>query len=214
MSKLPIIIVGAGGHAAVVADALLASGETVLGFTDSDPVKHGGTLCGLPVLGADDDVLRGRDVDHLLLANGIGGVRTDGVRRKVQRRLEALGWRFASVRHPRSVVSAHATLAPGTQVLAGAIVQAGAGLGEGCIANTAAVIEHDTLLGEFVHVAPGAVVCGEVRIGEHSHVGAGAIVRQSLSLGPRTLVAAGAVVVSDFQGDGTLIGLPARSTGH
>ena len=31
---LPVIIIGAGGHAAVVADALLASGHEVLGCTE------------------------------------------------------------------------------------------------------------------------------------------------------------------------------------
>ena len=71
--KLPVIIVGAGGHAVVVADALLAAGERVLGFTDADPDKHGRAICGLPVLG-DDSVLNTHSPATLRLANGIGGV--------------------------------------------------------------------------------------------------------------------------------------------
>jgi acetyltransferase-like isoleucine patch superfamily enzyme len=95
-------------------------------------------------------------------------------------------------------------------MLAGCIVQAGARLGVGSIINTAAVVEHDSTLEEYVHVAPRAVLCGNTHVGCNSHIGAGAIVRQGLILGSNTLVGAGAVVVKDFEGQGTLIGVPAR----
>jgi len=39
--SLPVIIVGSGGHAAVVADALLAADVRVLGFVDTDPARIG-----------------------------------------------------------------------------------------------------------------------------------------------------------------------------
>jgi sugar O-acyltransferase (sialic acid O-acetyltransferase NeuD family) len=213
VNSLPLIILGAGGHAAVVADALLASGRQVLGFTEADSAKHGRLLCNLPVLGGDE-VLSGYAPAAVALANGIGGVRTDATRSAVQARLQSRGWRFASVRHPSCIVSAFAQIGEGSQLLAGCVVQAGARIGAGAIVNTAAVIEHDTVLEEFVHVAPGALLCGGVTVGACSHVGAGAIVRQGLHLGPRTMVAAGAVVIADFQGEGTLLGLPARSIGQ
>ena len=92
--KLPYIVIGSGGHAAVVADALLASGETLLGFTDADPARHGGTLCGRPVLGDDASVLAAHEPAGVLLANGIGGVRDTALRQRVQWRLQAQGWVF------------------------------------------------------------------------------------------------------------------------
>jgi sugar O-acyltransferase (sialic acid O-acetyltransferase NeuD family) len=208
--SLPILIIGAGGHAAVVADALLVAGEPVLGYTDPETAKHGSMVCGLPVLG-DDAVLKSHAPSSLRLANGIGGVRAEGARRAVQQRLEAEGWQFVQVRHPSCVVSPFASVDAGAQLLANCVVQAGARVGAGCIVNTAAVIEHDVVLGEFVHVAPGAVVCGNVHIGTGSHVGAGAVVRQGVRLGEHTLVGAGAVVVNDFAGGATLVGVPASS---
>lgn len=207
---LPVIVIGAGGHAAVVADALLAASETVLGFTDADPRRHGQQLCGLPVLGDDATVLAAHTPTTARLANGIGGVRGTELRQRVQQRLQEQGWQFTGVRHPSAIVSRFARLGDGVQLLAASVVQAGAELGAGCIVNTAAVVEHDCRLGEQVHVAPRALLCGDVEIGARCHIGAGAVVRQGLRLGEDTVVGAGAVVLKDFAGAGTLVGVPAR----
>lgn len=208
--SLPVIIIGSGGHATVVADALLAAGADVIGYTDADVNRHSAMLCGLRVLG-DDSVLATHTPARTRLANGIGGIEVDGLRRSVQHRLEAEGWEFVTVRHPSAVVSPFAHIGASVQLLAASVVQAGARIAKGCIVNTAAVIEHDVELGEFVHVAPGAVVCGSVSAGAGSHVGAGAVIRQNVRLGQQTLVGAGAIVVHDFPGGGTLVGIPARS---
>lgn len=207
--SLPLLIIGAGGHAAVVADALLTCGERVLGFTDADVGRWGTRLCGLPILG-DDQILQTHLPHEVLLANGIGGVRGGGPRQRVQQGLEARGWHFASVRHPTAIVSARASIGVGAQMLAGCVVQVGAHIGKGCIVNTATVIEHDCKLGDYVHTAPGAIICGDVTIGARSHVGAGAVVCQGLGLGEDTVVGAGAVVVRNFAGGGLLVGVPAR----
>ncbi|MEO5844588.1 MAG: acetyltransferase [Caldimonas sp.] len=204
-----VVIVGSGGHAAVVADALLASDVRVAGFVDIDPARLGAVVCGLAVLG-DESVLAAHDRTATRLANGIGGTRCDGLRRSVQTRLEAAGWQFVAVRHPSAIVSPFARIGAGAQLLAASVVQAGARIGAGAIVNTAAVVEHDAEVGEFVHVAPRALLCGGVVAAAGSHVGAGAVVRQYVRLGERTMVGAGAVVVADSPGDQTLLGVPAR----
>jgi sugar O-acyltransferase (sialic acid O-acetyltransferase NeuD family) len=211
--KLPIIIIGAGGHAGVVADALLAADEQVLGFTDADPSLHGRMRCGLPVLG-DDRALGAHTPRTLALANGIGGVgerRAGSMRRDLQLRLSERGWQFVGVRHPSAIVSRFARIGPDVQLLAASVVQAGADIGPGCIVNTAAVVEHDVSLGAWVHLAPRALVCGDATIGSCSHIGAGAVVRQGLRLGEGTLVGAGAVVVKNFADGCMLVGVPAQA---
>lgn len=206
----PVVVIGAGGHAAVVADALTVAGIEVIGFTDLDTARHGSEYCGLPVRGDDEGVLSGFGPDDILLANGIGGVGSTVLRQKVQMRLEQRGWQFATVRHPSAIVSPRARISGGVQLLAGSIVQVGAEIGSGTIVNTGAVVEHDCAVGSFVHVAPRALLCGNVKVGSGSHVGAGAVVKQGVSLGPNTLIGAGAVAVKDFAGDGVLVGTPAR----
>jgi sugar O-acyltransferase (sialic acid O-acetyltransferase NeuD family) len=209
--SLPVIVIGAGGHASVVADALLTAGYAVLGFTDAAAGRQGSLVCGLPVLG-DDSVLARYRCDEVLLANGIGSLGGEPVplRQRLQQGLEASGWRFCHVIHPAAVVSRFAHLDEGVQVMAGCVVQAGAVLGKGVIVNTAAVVEHDVALGPWSHVAPRAVVCGDTRVGAASHIGAGATVLQGIDLGPVTLVGAGAVVVRNFSGNGALVGVPAH----
>lgn len=212
MIHKPIIVVGAGGHGVAVADALLEAGADVLGFTDADAGKHGTQCLGLPVLGSDNVLAqyKARDVD---LANGLGFVSGSGrtsVRRRAQRRLDAEGWIFVAVVDPRAIISRHAVLGVGCQVLAGAVIQANAFVGAGTIVNTAAVVEHDCVVGNWCHLATRATLCGAARISDGCLVGAGAVLRQSVVLGEDTVVGAGAVVLCNSQGRQTLCGVPAR----
>ena len=217
MKQPPVIIVGAGGHACVVADALLACGRQVLGFLDAGAGGEPAVLMGLRVLG-NDEALREQNPEAIELANGIGGAGDPALavqgslRRRVQERLEAQGFRFTSVRHPASVVSPHASLSEGSQVLAGAVVQPAALIGRGAIVNTRAVVEHHCQVGDFAHIAPGAVLCGDVVVGQDSHVGAGATVRNGLHLGARIVVGMGAVVTRPVDA-GVVVGVPARAMG-
>lgn len=208
-----LLVIGAGGHSVSVTDALLVSGERVVGIVDANPASEGSTICGVSVIGNDAALAR-FDASQTYLANGIGGVgepATQDLRRLVQERLEKLGWSFISVRHPSAIVSPRAEVGEGTHILAGAIVQPGARLGKGVIVNTGAIVEHNAQIGAWSHVAPGAVLCGDVRLGPQCHVGAAAVVRQGVSVGASTTIGAGAVVVKDFLGNGTLVGIPARS---
>lgn len=201
----PEIIVGAGGHGRVVADALRLEGRVVAGFVDPDPDP---TSAGLPVLG-DDEVLR--QWPDCGLVNGIGGPVGSELRRRVQTRLEAEGRRFFGVRHPSAIVAATARLDPTVQLLARAVVQPGAILEAGVVVNTGAIIEHDCVVGAFAHCAPGSILCGGVRVGAGCHIGAGAVIREGVRLGDRVVIGAGAVVVRDCLDAGALLlGVPAR----
>ncbi|MBV8047221.1 MAG: acetyltransferase [Paludibacterium sp.] len=214
--SLPIIVVGAGGHAAVVVDALLEAGAKVLGFTDPDLHLHGTQRIGLPVLGSDDEVLGQFAPDRVSLANGLGFVNGSGqrsLRAVVQLRLEARGWQFVSVIHPLAHVSSRAKLGASCQILAGAHVQAGASVGTGTIVNTGAIVEHDSIVGHWCHLATRSTLCGHCRVGDGSLVGAGAVLRQGVAIGKNTVVGAGAVLVRDSAGEETLCGVPARPLG-
>lgn len=203
----PVIIVGAGGHGRVLADALRLSGVTVLGFVDA---TGAGEAAGLPILGDDAALDVGGGYD---LVNGVGWTGTEagrGVRRSIQLRLEGRGFRFVGARHPSAVVAGDAVVAEDAQLMAGCIIQPEAVLNRGVIVNTGAIIEHGVRLGDFTHCASGAILCGDVRIGADAHVGAGAVVRQGVTLEDGVVVGAGAVVISAGEGAGALVGVPAR----
>ncbi|MFW5837491.1 MAG: acetyltransferase [Desulfovibrionaceae bacterium] len=208
MSK-PHIVIGAGGHAKVLVDAMLLAGMEVLGLLDRDPGQAPKDVLGVPVLG-DESLLQDHPPEDVDLVNAVGSVKTMNARREVFERLCGQGYEFAVIRHPGAVVSPHAKLLEGAQVLAGAVVGPGATIGENAIVNTGAVVDHDCDVGAHCHIAPGATLSGGVVVGEESHVGVGASVIQGVRLGRSCLAAAGAVVVRDALDGVTLMGVPAR----
>lgn len=203
MSALPVILIGAGGHALVLLDALVESGRQVLGLVDNEASLHGTTLLGFRVLGGDD-ILRSHDRASVELVNAIGSasVRRLERRRRVYETFVAQGRAFASVVHPSAVVSRHAVLARGAQVMAGAVVQANASIGENSIVNTRASIDHGCRIGAHVHVAPGVTLSGDVTIGDETHVGVGVTVIQGVRVGARCMVNAGAMVKDNIADGG------------
>jgi sugar O-acyltransferase (sialic acid O-acetyltransferase NeuD family) len=202
-----VVILGAGGHGAVVAECVRAANQLEpLGFLDDDAALHGKQVLGLPVLGAIGalDALPA-EAEGVLLAVGnnrsrvalLGTARARGVDRPV-------------VVHPRAWVSPSAQLAAGTVVVGGAVINARALVGPACIINTCASVDHDCVLGEGVHVAPGARLAGGVRVGARSFIGMGAMVIEGVSIGEGCLVAAGAVVLRNTLPGERVAGVPAR----
>ena len=96
-----ILILGAGGHAQVVADAVLANARhnhslTLAGFLDDNPALHGQTLLGMPIWGRIDDLA---GLAHEAVVIGIG----DNVTRaNLFTRLQTHGEKFVVVVHPRA----------------------------------------------------------------------------------------------------------------
>jgi sugar O-acyltransferase (sialic acid O-acetyltransferase NeuD family) len=205
----PVLVLGAGGHAKVLVDALLACGTQVLGLTDADAARHGSLVLGLPVVGNDEAVLKHPAAD-ILLVNGIGGVRGEALRREVFERFLRSGYGFATVVHPSAVLARAVGLGEGAQVMAGVIVQAGATIGRNAIINTRASVDHDCIVGDHVHIAPGVTLSGAVTVGDGAHVGTGASVIHSIRIGAGSVVAAGAVVIRDVPDGARVAGIPAK----
>lgn len=208
MSVRPVLLMGAGGHASVVAAALLASGRTIAGCIAPVPPKPG-QLSGIPYLGSDD-VLTSINPSETDIAIAVGSTRASRLRGEIYDKMAALGFRFATVIHPSAVVDSTARIGQGAQVMAGAIVQVNAVIGENAIINSGAVIEHDCILERHVHAASGAILAGQVTVGEGSHIGAGAVVLQGRTLGRHVTVGAGACVISDIGEGATAVGIPAK----
>lgn len=192
----PVIIIGCGGHARSIADAVYAMGGVrILGCVDPGLDPGVPFYQDLRVLGSEEIVGR-HGSDEICLVNGVGSVERPTRRRDIFRRFSA--YRFLTVFHPFSRWSPTAKCGQGVQVLAGAIINSGASLGDNVICNTGSIIEHDCCIQDHVHVAPGAILGGEVVVGECSHIGAGAVVRQGIRVGREVLVGAGSVVVRDI----------------
>jgi sugar O-acyltransferase (sialic acid O-acetyltransferase NeuD family) len=208
-----IVLLGAGGHAKVVIDAVrtgmrvgLAS-DTVVACLDDDTSKHGTEVLGVPIVGPLSSAGR-VDADGVFVAIGSAGDARH--RARVFDAAMASGLDLATVMHPAAMVSVEAEVAAGSAVLAGAVVQAGAHIGLNAIVNTGAIVEHDTRIGAHTHVSPRAVVLGNADVGEACHIGAGAVVLQGVRIGDGAVVGAGSVVRGDVPPRSVVVGLPGR----
>lgn len=205
----PLIILGAGGHAKVLIDALRLRSVEVLGIADTDPDKKGQLLLGVPVLGGDEQIMK-YPAEKIQLVNGIGSVRVTQLRRKLFEHFKISGYQFASIVHPSAIIAGDVVLSEGAQIMAGAVIQAGCHVGINTVINTGSVVDHDCHIGDHAHIAPGATLSGGVVVGENSHVGTGATVIQGIRIGRNSLVAAGAVVIRDVKDGTRVIGVPAK----
>jgi UDP-perosamine 4-acetyltransferase len=205
----PVILLGAGGHAAVLLEALRLCGREVLGLLTPDAAVWGGSVLGAPVLGGDER-LRGLNPAEVEVAIALGATRDTLARRRVAVMARALGFQAARIVHPAAVVSPSARLGEGAQVLAGAVAQARCLVGDHCVLNTRAVAEHDCRLDAICHLGPGAVLCGGVHVGEGAHVGCGAVVIQGVRIGAGTTIGAGSLVLRDVPAGVMAYGSPAR----
>ena len=206
--KLPVIIIGGGGHAKVVADVLKLQEFEFLGFTEMDPEK---TLnfAALPFLG-DDRVISRYLPKTILLGNGVGSGGSTVLRREIYERFSAQGYRFACCIHPSAIVASHVETGEGIQLMAGCVVQPGCSLGHNVIINSGAVVDHDCHIGDHAHIAPGVTLSGSVRVGCGAHIGIGATVIQGISIGNNSLVGAGSIVIRDVADNSKVVGNPAR----
>jgi len=192
MSK-PVIILGGGGHARVVIDALRRAGHTIAGVVDPKPDVAETLPEDIEWLGVDLSNARASEV---VVAIGVGSIDVGekNPRPAVFAEAKAGGFEILSFRHPSAIVAEDVELGEGTQVMAGAILQPGVHTGINCIVNTGASLDHDCWIGDHVHIAPGVVLSGTVAVGDGCHLGTGAIVIQNIRIGAEAMIAAGAVV--------------------
>jgi UDP-perosamine 4-acetyltransferase len=192
----PIVILGGGGHACVVIDALRCAGHTIAGVIDPKAEVAETLPEDIAWLGKDLSTARPGEVQ---VAIGVGSIDVGdkNLRPKVFGEAKAGGFEILSVRHPSAIVADDVELGEGSQIMAGAILQPGVRLGVNCIVNTGASLDHDCWIGDHVHIAPRAVLSGAVVVGDGSHLGTGAIVIQCIRIGSEAMIAAGAIVTRD-----------------
>lgn len=206
----PVIVIGGGGHARVVMDALRLKGISMLGICDPALPQGSAGPFGIAVLG-DDEAVAAYAPAQADLVNGVGSIESTQARRRVFETFSRRGYRFAAVVHPSAIVAGDVTLDEGAQIMAGAIIQSGTAVGRDAIVNTGARIDHDCRIGDHVHIAPGATLSGSVSVGVGTHIGVAAAVIQSIRIGRNCLIGAGTVVTRDVA-DETRLVTPASRT--
>ena len=177
---MKLLLVGAGGHASVVADVVRRTEHSLVAYID--PGERPAWLDDVPRFAETDaQALQRGDLTQLMdsFVMGIGGVTPDAlaVRLKLFCRYAGKFTRTSpGLVHPRAFAANPSDIGPGAVVMPGAIVNANASVGRAVIVNSGAIVEHDAVVEEGAHVAPGAVVLGAAVVGACAMIGAGAVI--------------------------------------
>jgi sugar O-acyltransferase (sialic acid O-acetyltransferase NeuD family) len=189
-------IFGSSGHASVLIDAMLLTGEfKIVGFLDDTEVA-GTVKKGYAIFGGFkdySDISKRENCINVVLAIG-----DNWWRRKIYNELKQFGFHFPIIKHPSAVIASTSKLGDGSVVLANAHVGPGAHVGNVCILNSGSSVDHDCRLSDYCSLGPGVFMGGLVEIGECSHIGVGASISDRKKIGKHTVVGTGSVVVHDI----------------
>lgn len=197
IDEKPIIFLGAGGHASVLAEILNLRDRTILGIIapTSSQLKN---YLNIPYLGTDQDIEKYSPRD-VRLVNALGSLSVSDNRKREQLflRLKEKGYFFDTVIHPNALISKNAVINEGVHLMAGVIIQANSIISQNTIINTRASIDHDCSVGPNVHVAPGVIMSGNVNISKNAFIGVGSVIIQNIKIAESTMVKAGSVIIKD-----------------
>ncbi|MCW3151044.1 acetyltransferase [Achromobacter spanius] len=202
MSIDHVLIVGAGGHAKVVLDALLLMGGFTPSVMDDNPALNGTTLLQTNVCAPLEESKAHDRYFHIAIGS-------NAVRAELFARFIAAGGKPLTITHPAACISAYAQIEAGAFIAAHAVVAPSARIGAGAIINHGAIIDHDCVVGPHTHIAPQASLAGGVHIGEQAMIGAGANILPGLKIDVRAIIGAGAVLRQDVGPDALWAGVPA-----
>ncbi len=154
MSKIRLLVVGAGGHGRSVVEAAELSGQfEVVGLLD-DSLHAGDRVMGVTELGSVVSMAHHQaGADKAIVAKG-----NNTVPEKLMQQLTAAGFKWVTVIHPCAIVSPSAVLGAGSAVMVGAIVGTEARLGVSSIVDCDAVVYHHATVEDFDHLGVNASV--------------------------------------------------------
>ena len=207
-----LLILGAGGHAAVVLETAkelnLYKNFAFLDDLINNQKNSGKLLKNVnPLLGKISDYKK----KNLFMdyPNAFVAIGDPHKRLKLISELKRNSFKVPTLIHPSAYVSKSAVIGDGSVIMANAVVQSNAKIGMGVIVNTSAVVEHHTSLSDGVHICPGVNLAGEVTVGYCSWIGIGSSIIQGISIGSRVTIGAGSVVLKNIEDSATAVGIPA-----
>lgn len=184
-----LLIIGAGGHGKVVAEAAeLENKYNEIAFLDdNDKVDK---IYDFQVIGKINDYKNLKNkYKYAFVAIGNNKVRLNLIDELLKE-----GFIVPSIVHPRATVSKYSKLGFGTIVLSGSIVNVNCSIGKGCILNINSTLDHDSILEDGVHVSSGAVIRSMVKIGKISTIRAGACITQGNTIEENIVINPGTVI--------------------
>ncbi len=139
-----LLILGAGGHGAVVKEVAEACGYDKIDFLD-DNFPH--------AIGKLNELENFKEYKNIFVSIGNNTVRKQLLDKAVE-----MGFSTPTLIHPDAYVSSSANINVGTIVEPKAIINSNVEIGRGCIISIGAIVDHDACIDEFAHINAGTAV--------------------------------------------------------
>jgi len=184
-----LLIIGAGGHGRVVAEAAEQCEEwdAIAFLDDRSDVNE---VLGHRIIGMMDEYEKflGK-YKHATACIGDNEKRLELIQKLLK-----VGYKVPVIIHPKAAVSKYCEIGEGSVILAGAVINTGAKIGRGCIINIGSCVDHDCIISDGVHICSGAVARSACRIGGLSYIGARALVKPGVILQEKFILSDGTVI--------------------
>lgn len=198
MPKKTRYLIGGGGHAQVLLDAIISSNQNVNGIIDPE-IEIGTEIFGITVVG-NDSFLNSLEPSTDELVNGLGSTGNLISHKNLFNDLSNRGFTFCGVIHPSVIIGRDCEIDRTSQIMAGVIIQNRVTIGKNVILNTRSSIDHDVSIGDNSIISPGVIICGKVKIGANVFIGAGTVIIQGINIGNDCIIGAGTLVRHDIKG--------------
>lgn len=184
---MKLVIIGSGGHAGVVIDAVRNLGTwDIVGLYD-ETVGPGGICQGYRLIGRPD--FRDDYFYHVAIGD-------NAVRERLSK-IPRLKWENVFHRHSVQPKEIPCCGPWGSFFGAYSVIGNNSHVGDFCIVNTGAILEHDSSLGDFSHLCPGVVTGGRVKIGSRTTIGLNASIRDGVTIGNNCVIGMASNVLND-----------------
>lgn len=208
--KKRVVIIGAGGHARVVADIISLNDDIYdfYGFIDSSNSTSSKNK-SLNVLGTENDLL---DLVHKYrIFGGIVAVGDNSLRKKIVASITNIcpEFKFINCIHPSAVISSNTSIGIGNVFMPGSIINTTTKIGDHNIFNTNSSVDHDNDIRDFVSIGPCAKTGGKVTIYSGSAISIGATVVNDIVIERNCIIGSNSLVNKNTKPYSVYYGTPA-----
>jgi sugar O-acyltransferase (sialic acid O-acetyltransferase NeuD family) len=203
-AKPKIVIIGAGGHAASVANVALSAGYQIECFIHDK--KGGQQFLGYPVHAAVS-ALPNPNQFHYAIGVGDNAIR-ETLHLNLTRQHKDL--HYPVLIHASAVISSFCTIGEGCILMPGSVLGPNSTMERFSFINTSASVDHDCVLHAFSSIAPGSTLGGKVSVGDRAAVSIGAVVKDSIRIGRDAVLGANSYLNTNQPESTVAYGSPAK----
>lgn len=172
MKNNRLIIIGAGGYSAVVAETALLCGFEIIGFADDNKPLNTPIYNNLTVVSSIAELQKKNTLifDFFIVAIG-----NNNIRKLIYEKLSKM-YSSINIIHPNCVISSSAKMKNGNVFLAGSVINTNSIFGENNIINSMVLVDHDCNISSHCHISQGCIIGSNVTIGNEYLISIGRVI--------------------------------------